>query len=134
MIPPDADWLALLPSDCSCLPNAKYLLVDRETGDPHGFRTSLNTIGRMPNNDIVFTERTISRRHCVILVHARGSCDLHDTASRNGTFVNGQRVRCPVSLRAGDTIQLCRKELFFSSGTDYLDAVDAEPAEATSVG
>jgi hypothetical protein len=133
-VPSNADWLSLFPSQLPCLPNAKYLLVDRETGDPHGLRTGLNTIGRISNNDIVFTERTISRRHCVILVHARGACDLHDTASRNGTFVNGQRVRCPVSLHTGDMIQVCKKELCFASVRDYLDAVEDEPAEATSVG
>ena len=42
-------------------------------------------VGRFPDNDIHFVELCVSRRHCVLLVHAWGGCDLHDTASRNGT-------------------------------------------------
>jgi hypothetical protein len=32
----------------------------------------------------------------VILVHATSGCELHDTASTNGTFVNGHRIHDPV--------------------------------------
>ena len=131
MIAPDADWVPLLPERLPFLPTAKYVLVDRETGEPHALRTGLNAIGRMPNNDIVFTEAPISRRHCAILVHSTGSCELHDTASRNGTYVNGRRVEHPVGLRVGDLIQLCKKQLFFASLSDYSDAVDGDVGEIT---
>jgi len=64
-----------------------------------------NTIGRLPDNDIVVNDPCISRRHCAILVHSSFSCELHDMASKNGTFVNGVRISGPLRLRYGDEIQ-----------------------------
>jgi hypothetical protein len=51
-------------------------------------RVGLNAVGRLPENDIVLARRYVSRRHCVFLVHTDGGCEVHDTASRNGTLVN----------------------------------------------
>jgi hypothetical protein len=102
------------------LPGTKFLLVDHEAGDTYPLRTGLNTVGRLPNNDIVFAPLEVSRRHCVLLVHARGGCELHDTASLNGTSVNGNRVKHQVRLNSGDWIQLPKKLLLFVSEKDYL--------------
>ncbi len=111
------------------LPGTTYLLFDHAADCAHPLKTGLNTLGRLPNNDIHFEDRCISRRHCVILVHAWGGCDLHDTASRNGTFVNGVRVTRPVRLTAGDSIQLCDRRLLFVSEKDYQadDEYDEHP-------
>jgi pSer/pThr/pTyr-binding forkhead associated (FHA) protein len=100
------------------VPGAKYFLVDYQTGYYLPLKTGLNSIGRLPTNDIVFEEIWVSRRHCVLLVHARGGCELHDTASMNGTFVNGQRVRQPISLASGDWVQVCKKLLHFIDAKD----------------
>ena len=107
-------------------PGTKFLLVDHEAGCAYPLRTGLNTIGRLPNNDIVLDEPAVSRRHCVVLVHAWGRCELHDTASRNGTLVNGRRVQEPVALASGDSIQVCRRRLLFVSDRDYRAALDAD--------
>ena len=95
------------------LGGVKFVLIDPQTGHSHALQIGLNTIGRLRNNDIVLHERRISRRHCVLLVHADGSCELHDMASRNGTFVNGQRIWQPVPLTSGDWIQVDEKWLQF---------------------
>jgi hypothetical protein len=68
-------------------------------------KVGYNTIGRLPDNDIVVNDPCISRRHCAILVHSSFSCELHDMASKNGTFVNGVRITSPLRLRFGDEIQ-----------------------------
>jgi hypothetical protein len=101
------------------LPGTNYLLVEDLTGVPYRLQTGLNTVGRLPDNDIVLEDLWVSRRHCVLLLHAWGGCELHDTASRNGTLVNGRRVRSPVRLASGDRIQICQRLLLFLSEEDY---------------
>ena len=50
------------------------------------FKVGLNTIGRMPDNDVSVLDSSVSRRHAAILVHLNDGCELHDTASKNGTI------------------------------------------------
>jgi hypothetical protein len=105
-------WPALLPiQPDQLLPGMKFALVDLQAQQAYPLRVGLNSVGRLPNNDIVLEEIWVSRRHFVVLVHARGACELHDTASRNGTFVNGNRVVQPVALQPGDEIKVCKKRL-----------------------
>ena len=103
---------ANLPADCS------FVLVDGELIYP--LKIGINTIGRFLDSDVFLCERQISRRHCVILVHTNGTCDLHDTASRNGTLLNGSRLAAPTALRSGDKIRICSREFTFV-------AVDRDP-------
>jgi hypothetical protein len=106
----------------SILPVPTFLLVDREAGFQFSLRTGLNTVGRFDDNDLVLPDLTVSRRHCVLLVHARGGTELHDTASLNGTFVNGERVRQPVRLASGDWIKITRHLLLFIRAEDLPNA------------
>jgi pSer/pThr/pTyr-binding forkhead associated (FHA) protein len=114
-----ADWPSLLPVRPSqFLPGTRLLLIEERTGLSYPLRIGLNTIGRFPENDIVFEEIEVSRRHCVILVHVRGSCELHDTASMQGTYVNGRRIRLPVLLARGDQIRICKRVLLLAEAGD----------------
>lgn len=108
--------------------------MEIEASEIHALGTGLNTIGRLDNNDIVFTEVVISRRHCVILVHANRTCQLRDTASLNGTYVNGRRIQQPVELRLGDLIQIGPKQLYFVSAEVYSNANEPELTEGTLPG
>jgi two-component system response regulator GlrR len=49
------------------------------------------TIGSAPGNDLVLTDPTVSRAHCEIAVDEHGYL-LRDLGSKNGTFVDGNRV------------------------------------------
>jgi pSer/pThr/pTyr-binding forkhead associated (FHA) protein len=119
MVEDSDNWPALLPiRPDQVLPGAKFVLIDQQTRQTYALHTGLNTIGRFPENDIVLEVITVSRRHCALLVHARGVCELHDTASRNGTFVNGQVIRQPVRLHSGDRIQIGPVELLFVAEKD----------------
>ena len=73
----------------------------------------LNTIGRLPDNDIPIDDPAISRRHCAIVMHSDMSCELHDTASKNGTVLNGQLLKGPTKLRHGDVITISERTLIF---------------------
>lgn len=64
------------------------------------------TLGRAADCDIVLPERQISRYHVRIEWNADGYV-LRDLGSKNGTFVNGERVRGQLyRLRDGDEISL----------------------------
>src|SRR5271166_5163080 len=73
--------------------DAPYWLTDRHGVYP--LKQGVNTVGRSPDNDVVVQDGFVSRRHCAILVHVSSGCELHDTASRNGTFLNGSRLAGP---------------------------------------
>ncbi len=63
-----------------------------------------NPIGRLPENPIPIIHPTVSGRHAVI--HAQGSeFVLEDVGSRNGTFVNQQRIEGRVKLNHNDAIR-----------------------------
>lgn len=47
----------------------------------------------------------VSRRHCAIKI-ADGKVTVNDLGSRNGSFVNGQRITEPHAARSGDKIQI----------------------------
>jgi hypothetical protein len=76
--------LPILPDQV--IPGVKYYLVDFQERCSFPIKTGLNTVGRLSSNNIVLQDIWISRRHCVLLAHARGGCELHDTASLNGTW------------------------------------------------
>jgi hypothetical protein len=122
----DADeWLVPLGR---LFPGTTYFLADPAADCAYPLKTGLNTVGRMPDNDICLGDGVISRRHCVVLVHAWGGCELHDTASRNGTFVNGVRLTSPVRLTSGDSVRLADRNLLFVAARDcQVEEYDAHP-------
>ncbi len=64
------------------------------------------TIGRAPDCDIVLPRRQVSRHHARIERVDEGYL-LRDLGSKNGTYVNGQRVEGePHRLNDGDEIQI----------------------------
>jgi hypothetical protein len=88
-----------------------YGLMDQEAIYP--LKVGLNTIGRMPDNEVVIEDPYVSRRHCAIVVHAGNGFELHDIASKNGTFLNGNKLTGPTPLNSGDEIRMCDKQLIF---------------------
>jgi FHA domain len=107
----------------------KFWLQDRESS--HALKPGLNTIGRMPDNDIAILDGSVSRRHCAIVVHSSHVCEVHDTASKNGTFLNGQRITSPTQLRPGDELRLCDRRLVFLA--DEPDGPDRDDGHQTIV-
>ncbi len=62
------------------------------------------TIGRHPTNDVVIDIATVSAEHAVV-EWVDGQHRLTDRGSRNGTFVNGQRISIAM-LKDGDIIRI----------------------------
>jgi hypothetical protein len=105
-----------------------YWLVDKEFIYP--LRVGLNTVGRASDNDVILQDSYVSRRHCAILVHSDQSCELHDTASKNGTYLNGTRLGTPVSLKSGDEIRICDRQLVFLAKPHARPATPTTPTIA----
>jgi hypothetical protein len=83
------------------------------------------TLGRAADCDIVLPERQISRYHARVEPDEEGFL-LRDLGSKNGTFVNGERVRGqPYRLQDGDEITLATTlQLGFVAGDATLPLED----------
>ena len=93
------------PSRCSLLRGARELpLYEGE-----------NLLGREPEAVVLLVSEKASRRHARIVVDEQGAV-LADLGSKNGTRVNGTRVREPIALEPGDWIEIGRELLVFCRG------------------
>jgi diguanylate cyclase (GGDEF)-like protein len=77
-------------------------------------------IGRGQGADVEILDDGISRRHASVAVGADGVL-LADLGTRNGTFVNGQKLERPVALADGDKIQLSSSTILKFTYADRLD-------------
>jgi len=102
-----------------------YWLVDRDCIYP--LKVGVNTLGRSSENDVVVRDAFISRRHCAILVHIQSGCELHDTASKNGTYLNEKKLDRPYRLRSGDQIRICERKFTFMAKDDSLEDPEHSP-------
>ena len=69
-------------------------------------------IGSHPLNEIEVRDRTVSRFHCEVFVDREGRAWVKDLGSRNGTRVNGVRVR-EAELQEGMVLRVGQLELAF---------------------
>lgn len=101
----------------------KVILVDRDAV----------TIGRLASNEIFIDDPYISRRHAQIRLKGE-QFFLTDLGSKNGTFLNSQRVAAePRPLHSGDeiTLGLDRVALRFKQWGTTLTFPGTAPDEAT---
>jgi len=71
-----------------------------------------NLLGRLPEAAVRVESGAVSRRHAVVTV-ADGGASIEDLGSKNGTFVNRERVRGVRALSDGDEIRLGPVRLVF---------------------
>ena len=79
-------------------------------------------IGRSPENDIVFHDNTVSRKHSVIQWKAP-YFKINDLNSTNGLFINGKKVKSKVLINE-DKIRI---------GKNYLEFVISEEASDKTI-
>jgi pSer/pThr/pTyr-binding forkhead associated (FHA) protein len=79
-------------------------------------KSRLTTAGRSSTADIPLVGALVSRRHATFTLSDSG-VDVADHGSRNGLFVNGERLTKPQALRPGDIITI---------GDDSLTLVELE--------
>jgi serine phosphatase RsbU (regulator of sigma subunit) len=128
----------------SCCPQSKYDTIARMAfadnaprlsySDSSGERTvpldhDILTIGRSPDQDLIFPDVFVSRRHAVI-ERSNGSYVLVDLNSSHGTFLNGTRItRSP--LKPGDTLQFGSPA---AVKVRFLLNTDDEPSQSSLAG
>ena len=61
------------------------------------------TIGKLPDNHLVI-DNMVSRHHAKIIMDKGGRFELVDLGSKNGTYVNGRKIRGSQAIRPGDRI------------------------------
>jgi hypothetical protein len=106
-----------------------FWLVDRDFIYP--LKVGVNTLGRSGDNDVVVEDLYVSRRHCAILVHHDNSCVLHDTASKNGTYLNGAKVAGPTPIKPGDEVRICNRQFVFLTRNSPANPPAAGPLTHT---
>ena len=100
--------------------NDKPIVIAREgqlTGERWTIESDEFLIGRGSDCHIVLPERQVSRHHAKIMSES-GQYVLHDLGSKNGTHMNGNRVRGSTPLRDGDEIQIALRVKLLFIGTD----------------
>jgi hypothetical protein len=108
----ELDNRTIAPSDLPVKPGGTHCWV-LDRGKQLALNIGLNSVGRLPDNDIVIDDATVSRRHCAIVVHSDLVVEIHDIASKNGTIVNGNKLQGPARLADGDEIGLSDRKLTF---------------------
>ena len=87
------------------------------------------TLGKASTNAVSFEhDPTVSRLHAVLENHG-SAWSIRDVGSRNGTYVNGEKIESERVLRAGDEVRVGKSRLVFQQMRQAGDPVD----EATIV-
>ena len=81
------------------------------------------TIGRSSDNDIVINNPFVSGQHLRIVYRDNGY-QLEDLGSRNGTLVNGVRVKKPIPLTEGDQVRIGEVLLEIVRWADEVESAD----------
>lgn len=89
----------------------RLVLEDREIV----LRPGENVLGRVEEGVVWLESPSVSRRHARILIE-EGEVVLEDLASKNGTFVRGERISMPTRLADGDVFRLGRVSMKLRAG------------------
>ena len=77
--------------------------------------TGPNVLGRDPSSGILIDDGTVSRRHACIQLDGENAI-LEDLGSKNGTFIDGERLTAPTPLADGTTFVLGDVSITFRRG------------------
>ncbi len=88
------------------------------------------TIGKLPDNDIVINNAMVSRHHAKIVMDKSGHFEIVDLNSKNGTFVNGRKVRGTMMVVPGDRIVVANSSLTDDWKQRFEQIPDGEPEPA----
>lgn len=96
------------------------LIVLADNGPLKGLQWPVNSeliIGREDSCEIVIPDRQISRRHARIYLSTEGVF-LEDLGSKNGTYLNSQRIVGSQQLHEGDEIRIAFTQTFLFLSAD----------------
>jgi phosphoserine phosphatase RsbU/P len=101
-------------------------------GTQHALNEERTVLGRHPNCQLVLQSGVVSRHHAQVLEN-HGTYFIEDLRSRNGTYVNEQRIEDRTELQDGDEIRLCDVVLLFlvHPSTSSPHPVSSDPNQRT---
>ncbi len=113
--------------------HASLHITLREGGAMERELTYLDTrLGKGPDNEIILSDAAISSNHALIRYDGTHHM-LIDVGSRNGTYLNNQRVAVPTPLKAGDSIRIGHCTLAFRSVSAPVNAqAGAQPSQTVA--
>ena len=99
-----------------------------QTGPLDGQRWALRSktiVGREASCDIVISDRQVSRHHAHFTVTPEGVI-VEDLGSKNGTHLNGNPIKGPVTLQDGDMVQIALAQKFVFLSSDATVPLDTQ--------
>lgn len=100
------------PADSGLRERARANYALRLGTREYKLKNRLTTAGRSSAADIPLVGTLVSRRHATFTLTDSG-VDVADHGSRNGVYVNGERLTGPLALRPGDIITIGDDSLTF---------------------
>jgi hypothetical protein len=88
-----------------------------DDGTMHPLLDEISTIGRTPANTIALRDGSVSAQHARVVRSAEGFM-IEDVGSRNGTFVNSEKLSGKHLLADGDLVRLGKIILTFNLAAD----------------
>ncbi len=95
----------------------------RDAGRELVLQEPVVTIGTLPENTLVLTDPTVSRRHAIVEDTGKGYL-LKDGGSTNGSFLDGVRIR-EGFLGPGSVIRLGQTEITFSPVEERIEVLSS---------
>ena len=96
---------------------------------PPGRRALPFRVGRLPGLALTLSSESVSKEHAELFLR-EGALHVRDLGSKNGTFVNGERVG-EASLREGDILHFAQVE--FRLGRQEIDEEEEQALEPSTV-
>ncbi len=100
------------------------LVLNKKNGTRKSFHlpSTVTVIGRRQECDLCIPLMVVSRRHCQVNMD-EGRLRIRDLGSRNGTFLNGQRIE-EAEIQPGDTMSI--------GPLNFMLQINGEPADIGS--
>jgi pSer/pThr/pTyr-binding forkhead associated (FHA) protein len=76
-------------------------------------------VGRSNEVDLTLSDPSISQRHALI-AESDNQIWIEDLKSRNGVYVNGQKIKEKTFLRTGDSVQLGQTKFLICEGEEEI--------------
>ena len=74
------------------------------------------TLGKASTNAVSLEhDPTVSRLHAILENHG-SAWSIRDVGSRNGTYINGEKIDAERVLRSGDELRVGKSQLVYSGG------------------
>jgi diguanylate cyclase (GGDEF)-like protein len=108
------------------------VLTGLEAGRVHLVSAESLVVGRASTCDLIIDDASLSRQHCRIR-KTNGVWFVEDLESRNGTQVNGMRIKAPVRLDDGALVQLAAGTIIMFSHQEDLEVQAAQRLYASAV-